>query len=289
MSQVRCVWPLGAQLGEGPVWLAGENLLWFVDIKGQLIHRFDPATDKTTSWPAPDQVSFALPRADGCFVVGLPGRLACFDPSTGSFSTLVTLEADRPRNRLNDACVDGHGRVWFGSMDDGETEPLGALYSWDGTSPPIARDAGFVISNGPAFSPDGGTLYHTDTVGRTIYRFDVAADGTISGKRKLIEIEPDAGWPDGTTIDAEGGLWIALYGGWAVRRYSPDGALLRKIAMPCARPTKLAFGGPDLRTAFVTTACAGLSADELAEQPLAGGLFAFDPQISGVPHSPRVR
>jgi xylono-1,5-lactonase len=289
MSQVRCVWPLGAQLGEGPIWLAGDSVLWFVDIKGRLIHRFDPATAGSESWPAPDQVSFVLPRTDGTFVVGLPGKLACFEPGAGSFSTLVTLEADRPRNRLNDACVDSHGRVWFGSMDDDETEPQGVLYSWDGTAPPISRDAGFVISNGPAFSPDGSALYHTDTVNRTIYRFDVTPDGAISGKRKLIEIEPDAGWPDGTAIDAEGCLWIALYGGWAVRRYSPAGELLRKIAIPCARPTKLAFGDPDLRTAFVTTARAGLSSDELAQQPLAGGLFAFDPEISGIPHSPCVR
>jgi D-xylonolactonase len=282
MREVRCAWAVEAELGEGPFWSAPEGALWFVDIKGRSVHRFHPATDGRRSWLAPDQVSFVLPRSDGCFVAGLPRRLARFTPATGAFETLIALEGERPGNRMNDACVDATGRLWFGSMDDDETEPRGVLYRWDCRVAPIACDQGFVISNGPAFSPDGRTLYHTDSVRRTIYRFEVASDGSASGKRPFIQIEDGAGFPDGTTVDAEGCLWVALYQGWAVRRYSARGELLEVVALPCANVTKLALGGGDLKTAFVTTARKGLGPRELAAQPLAGNLFAFDAEVPGL-------
>lgn len=286
MREVRCVWPVAAELGEGPVWSGSDRALWFVDIKGRRVHRFDPATEGRQSWPAPDQVGFVMPAPDGCLVAGLPGRLACFTPATGEFESLLALEAEPLRNRLNDACVDGAGRLWFGSMDDREADASGTLYRWDGTAAPVACDDGFVISNGPAHSPDGRTLYHTDTVRRTIYRFDVAADGFVSGKRPFIEIEEDAGWPDGSTMDAEGCLWVALWKGCAVRRYSPQGELLETVSLPCANVTKLALGGDGLKTAFVTTARKGLSPDELGTQPLAGGLFAFETDVPGLLQPP---
>jgi len=195
------------------------------------------------------------------------------------------VEQDRPRNRLNDASTDSRGWLWFGTMDDDETHSHGALYSWEGTALTTC-DEGFVISNGPAFSPDGRFFYHSDTVARTIYRFDVGVGGSLSGKRPFIEIEEGAGWPDGTAVDAEGRLWIALYGGWAVRCYSPQGDLLETVGLPCAQVTKVAFGGPDLKTAYVTTAWKGLCTEERARQSLAGALFAFDADIPGLPTTP---
>ncbi|HTV96225.1 MAG TPA: SMP-30/gluconolactonase/LRE family protein [Steroidobacteraceae bacterium] len=282
MREVRCVWPVEAQLGEGPFWSACEAALWFVDIKGRQIHRFDPAAAAGRSWRAPDQVSFVLPHPEGDLVVGLPRRLARFTPSTGAFADLIALEAERPGNRMNDACVDAAGRLWFGSMDDRESEPSGALYRWDYAAEPLTCDQGFVISNGPAFSPDGRTLYHTDSLRRMIYCFDVGGDGAAAGKRPFIEIEEGAGWPDGTSVDGEGCLWVALYGGWAVRRYSPRGELLEVVELPCANPTKLALGGEELKTAFVTSARKGLSAAERAAQPLAGALFAFEADVAGL-------
>jgi sugar lactone lactonase YvrE len=286
MREVRCIWPLAAELGEGPIWSQAERALWFVDIKGQRVHRFDPAHEVSRSWPSPDRVSFAVPTADGCLVAGLPGRLARFTPATGEFETLIHLESDLPDNRLNDACADAAGRLWFGSMDNREAKPNGSLYRWDGTGAPVPCDHGFVISNGPIHSPDGRVLYHTDTVRRTIYRFDVVADGSVSGKRPFIEIEDGAGWPDGSTVDAEGCLWVALWGGWAVRRYSPEGDLLEIVRLPCAYVTKVALGGDDLRTAFVTTALKGLGRENLESQPLAGGLFAFEADIPGLCAAP---
>jgi sugar lactone lactonase YvrE len=257
--------------------------MWFVDIKGQRIHRFRPESCEQRSWPAPDQVTFLLPRGASGFVVGLPGRLACFTPATSEFVTLATIEPDLPHNRTNDACLDAAGRLWFGTMDDQETEPHGRLYCWDGTTPPQPQDDGYVITNGPAFSPDGRTFYHTDTKRRVVYRFDVEPNGTLRGKRPFVEIDAHAGWPDGSVVDAEGCVWIALYGGWAVRRYSPHGQLLETVSLPCANVTKVALGGGDLRTAFVTTARKGLSSEELAAQPLAGGLFSFQVDVPGLP------
>jgi sugar lactone lactonase YvrE len=276
------VWPLAAKLGEGPVWCAPEAALWFVDIKSKQIHRFDPVTDTKQSWNAPDQVSFVLPRDDGGYVTGLPGKLAGFDSAMGKFEAIHRIESSLPDNRTNDACIDAVGRLWFDTMDDRQVEPNGALYSWDGAGAPVVHDRGYIISNGPAFSPDGRTLYHTDTVRRTIYRFDVAPNGSVSGKRNFVEIEDGDGAPDGSVVDAEGCVWVALYGGWGVRRYSPKGELLQAVSFPCANVTKIAFGGSNLKTAFATTAAQELTTDELANQPLAGGLFAFDVDVPGI-------
>jgi len=192
------------------------------------------------------------------------------------------VEPHKPGNRLNDACVDAEGHLWFGSMDDGEEVASGCLYrlTHDGSR---AMDDGYVITNGPAFSPDGRTLYHTDTLERVIYAFDRDADGTISSKRIFALIEDGAGYPDGPTVDSEGCLWTGLFGGWSARRYSPTGEFLMEVRFPCANVTKIAFAGKDLRTVYATTAWKGLDAKARAEQPLAGGLFRFVVDVPGLP------
>ena len=286
MRAVRCVWPEAAKLGEGPVWSISDQALWFVDIKGGAVLRFDPATVARQIWPAPDQISFILPESGGGFIAGLPGRLARFSPATGAFEKIVEIEPERPGNRLNDACVDSAGRLWFGTMDDHETEASGGLYSWHGAGAAVAHDQGFVISNGPAHSPDGSFMYHTDTVRRTIFRFDISAAGELSNKKIFIQIEDGAGFPDGTTIDAEGCLWVALWQGGQVRRYSRQGELMETVALPCSNVTKIALGGADLKTAFVTTARVGLSQEALTAQHLAGSIFAFEVDVPGLPSRP---
>ena len=178
--------------------------------------------------------------------------------------------------------MDAKGRLWFGSMDDGENEPSGRLYRFDQGG--LKRmDEGYVITNGPAFSPDGRTLYHTDTLKKIIYAFDMDGEGALSAKRILVRIEDGVGYPDGTVVDAEGCLWIGLFLGWAARRYSPAGALLQEVRFPTANITKLAFGGPDIRTVFATTARKGLDAAALEAQPAAGGLFRFEAEVPGLP------
>ncbi len=166
-------------------------------------------------------------------------------------------------------------------MDDTERAPTGALYSFAGGA--LRRhDDGIAITNGPAVSPDGRTLYHTDTLAREIHAFTLTGDGSLVDKRLFISLQACPGWPDGTCVDAEGCLWIAFFAGWSLRRYAPDGRLLATLPLPCANVTKLAFGDADLRTAYVTTARQGLDARELAEQPLAGGVFAFAAPVAGL-------
>jgi D-xylonolactonase len=280
---VRSVLPVAATLGEGPVWVDGA--LWFVDIKQQQVHRFDPATGEAQSWKAPAQVGWILPYAEGGFLAGLQTGVHRFDPETGSFTHVAAVEPALPGNRLNDATVDPAGRLWFGSMDDGEEAPTGHIYH--ASERGIARVAsGIAITNGPAVSPDGRTLYHHDTLGGLVFASTIGDGGALSDTRVLARIAPEDGHPDGPTVDADGHIWVGLYGGWGVRRYSPTGELVDFVRLPVANVTKIAFGGDDLSTAYATTAAKGLSDAERAAQPLAGHLFAFDPGVAGLPAVP---
>ncbi|HJW42571.1 MAG TPA: SMP-30/gluconolactonase/LRE family protein [Rhizomicrobium sp.] len=276
----QCVWPVAAMLGEGPLWSPAEQALWFVDIKKRHIHRFDPVTGARKTFETPESPGFLVLDGDR-FVVGLRSGLHRFDPASGTFSLLWRVDADQPGNRLNDGARDPSGRLWFGTMDNSETVPTGSLYRLD-PGGPRAVDTGIAITNGPCFSPDGKTLYHTDTLKRTIYAFDLADDGSLSGKRAWVMIEDGAGHPDGSVTDAEGCVWVGLYGGWAARRYSPQGKLISSVGFPCANITKLAFGGPGLKTVYATTAWKGLDDKARAEQPLAGGLFCFESDVAGL-------
>ncbi len=277
---VDCVWPVEAMLGEGPLWSAAEQVLWFVDIKKNHIHRFDPATGDKKTFDAPESPGFIVP--DGhAFIVGLQSGLHLFEPATGEFSLLYPVDVDKPGNRLNDGARDTRGRLWFGTMDNGEQAPSGALYRLD-VDGPRAVETGICITNGPCSSPDGKTFYHTDTLKKTIYAYDLGDDGGLSNKRAFATIESGAGYPDGSVIDSEGCLWVGLFAGWAARRYSPAGKLVSEVRFPCANVTKLAFGGPDLKTVYATTAWKGLDDKARAEQPLAGGLFRFASDVAGL-------
>jgi D-xylonolactonase len=274
-----CVWPLHAALGEGPVW--HDAALWFTDIKSRKIHRFDP-DGAPQSWDSPSEVGFIAPFNNGHFLAGTKTGLHDFNPAGGSFTLIRTVEPDLPGNRLNDGAVDARGRLWFGSMDDGEVAATGRLYCLDGSAL-RTMDDGYVITNGPAFSPDGRTLYHTDTLQKLIYAFAVADGGALSDKRIFVQIEESAGYPDGPVVDQEGCLWTGLFGGWGVRRYSPQGELLQCVRFPVANVTKIAFGDADRKTVYATTARKGLDAASLAAQPLAGGLFCFAADVPGQP------
>jgi len=286
VSEPRSVWRLGAQLGEGPVWVERDQALWFTDIKRRQIHRYCPVTDAGRTWDAPGQCGFVLPAAGGGFVAGLKEGLHRFDPEQGSFAPIIDPEPERPGNRLNDATVDRHGRLWFGTMDDGEREVTGAIYRLheDGRCLPMTDPS--AITNGPAVSPDGRTLYHVDTLEGLVFACDLSKAGALTGQRLFARIQPGEGYPDGPTVDAEGCVWIGLYQGWEARRYSPAGELLESVRFPVANITKLAFGGEDLKTVFATTAAQKLSEDELAQQPEAGDLFMFRADVPGVSMPP---
>lgn len=267
-----------ALLGEGPAWCTRDQSLWFTDIKGRRVHRLDPASGARASFTVAGQPGFVLPASDGSMVLGMDQAIHTFrDAVVPGSATTVPMDA---RNRLNDATVDVHGRLWCGSMDDQEKASTGAVYRVERGQVRVMGGQ-CPITNGPAVSADGGTLYHVDTLARTVWRYRVDGD-PLAGGEPFIHVAPADGYPDGVVLDAEGYLWLALWGGWCVRRYSPQGTLVQSVALPCANVTKVAFGGADLRTAFVTTARVGLSASELQAQPLAGGLFSFQSAVAGV-------
>lgn len=281
-ATVECVWPVGAQLGEGPFWSASEEALWFVDIKGRKIHRYHEPSGVTRSWNTPPDPGFILPTRDGGLVCGLRAGLHRFDSRNGTFTLLREVEPDVPRNRLNDGFVDAGGFLWFGSMDDEHTQESGALYQLTDRGC-VCRDRGYCITNGPATSPDGATLYHTDTLKRAIYAFTRSPEGELSDKRVFATLGPEDGYADGPIADSTGVLWSGLYGGWGLNRYAPDGRFLGKLKLPVANVTKPCFGGRDLRTLYITTAWDGLTAEQRAAQPLAGGLFRVRAEVAGLP------
>lgn len=275
------VWDVAAELGEGPVWF--DDALWFVDIKMRKVHRYHPGSGERRSWDSPEQVGFVLPAEGGGFVAGLQSGLYRFDPESGGFELIVVVEPDRPANRLNDGCVDLAGRLWFGTMDNGEHDKTGAFYCYHRGRLTAAGIEGIAITNGPAVSPDGRTLYWVDTLGGGIFASDVGEDGSLGPSRPFAAIAAGEGHPDGPTIDSEGHVWISLYAGWEARRYSPSGDLVERVRFPVANITKIAFGGPDLRTAYATTARQFLSPEQIARQPQIGGLFEFPTSVAGVP------
>ena len=283
-SKPGCIWPLSCTLGEGPVWDAERGALWFVDIKKKAIHRLNEQTRTTQSWPCPEQCGFLAPTLKGDFLVGLESGLYRFSPATGEFDAFDPIESNKPGNRLNDGFVDASGRLWFGSMDDGEDIASGKLYLLTNEGV-VERDNGYVITNGPAVSPDGKTLYHVDTLERTIYAFDLAADGNLSNKRIFARVQRDGAYADGPAVDAEGNLWLSTFHGWGIERFASDGTYLETINLPVPNVTKIAFGGADLKTVYVTTAAKGLSKSELADAPLSGGLFSFRSRIAGLPQN----
>ena len=277
---VECVWPGGAILGEGPAWSAEDRTLWFVDIKGRRIHAFGEQ-GAIRSFETPELAAFVFGTTGRDMICGLKSGLFRFSPPSGRFEPIVAVDAGHPSNRLNDGYVDAAGRLWFGTMDDDELQASGSLYRLSGDQ--LQRmDSDYVITNGPAMSPDGRTLYHVDTLKRLMYAFDVDAAGALANKRVFITISEPGVYPDGPVVDSEGNIWLALFGGWGVRCYSPVGQLLHTIALPVAQCTKVAFGGADLRTLYITTASVGLDDAQRAQQPLAGGLFRTRVAVPGL-------
>jgi xylono-1,5-lactonase len=266
-------------LGEGLLWCPGHGTLFWVDIIGQRLWSLTLADDRVTCWRMPERIGWVVER-DGRegLLAGLKSGIAAITLDPLEVAPLVAPEPDRPQNRLNDAKADAAGRLWFGSMDDGGTEASGALYRLDPGGAPVRLDDGYRVTNGPAFSPDGRTLYHTDSGRGLVYRFALAADGTLGPRQTFIAFEEGWGSPDGMTADAEGCLWIAHWGGARVSRFGPDGRLIRSIALPASNITNCTFAGAGLDRMFVTSAMLDAAGEEQA-----GALFEVDPGVRGLP------
>ena len=270
-------------LGEGPIWDAGRQVLWFVDIKRHLLWHYDPASGSNAKAEAPGQIGWALPAEGGNLLCGLQDGLYLFDPETQGFTRLGAVPGEPAHNRLNDGCTDPWGRAWFGSMDDSEQQDSGRFYVFDRGEIRPAGPSGISITNGPAVSPQGDRIYFTDTVGQKIMVADLSAGG-VGDARPFADtgaVFPDA-YPDGPIVDAEDHVWTGLYLGGVAARYSPDGELVATVPLPARDITKMALGGADLKTAFVTTATKNMAEGDYAAHPEGGKLLSFDSPVAGV-------
>lgn len=262
-------------LGEGPVWSVADQCLYWVDIEGLLVHRWAWGAEVVRTWPMPSMVGALAVRAQGGLVVALQNGVHTLDLTTGDLTFVVDPEGDLPGTRYNDGTVDPAGRFWIGGMVlDGEPGSSG-LYriGADGSSTTVLTGIG--CGNGAGFSPDGRTMYYTDSVTRTIQAFDFDVDSGGLVNPRVFAVDDDCD-PDGLTVDIDGFVWGAKWDGGRLVRYAPDGAIDRVVPLPVRRPTSIAFGGPDLRTVFVTTARTGLSDGELAAAPLSGRVLVID-------------
>lgn len=261
-----------ALLGEGPVWDPRSSTLRWVDIDRGEVHRFDPASGADTFF---EVGTVAVRAAGGLVLATASGLHTCLD-NGGHLTQLHKIDTDPPGGRCNDGKADPWGRFWAGTMLEG-TDKAGALYRLDPDHSLHTVVTGVGVSNGLGWSPDGATMYYVDTLTGGVDAFDHdSSSGAITNRRRLFDV--DRGWPDGLTVDIDGCLWVALWDGWGVRRYAPDGRLLTTVEVPAQRVTSCAFGGDTL---YITTARRGIS--DFTDQPAAGALFACEPGVTGLP------
>jgi sugar lactone lactonase YvrE len=275
-----------ALLGESVYYDPARNTLHWVDIPGQAVLSTDASTGKTEHFSFPQQTGFVQPCSDGTVLVGQADSIQRFDPRTGEAGAFIEMEPDDPSTRTNDAACDPNGRLIVGTMrpaPQGATpDPVGNLYLIDGKGAKTRLLSGLSILNGLALSPDGRTLYLADTPRRIVWRADYDPEtGHMAERRVFAELAGSLGRPDGAAVDAEGCYWVASVWGWQLLRYTPRGELDLVVRLPVERPTKLAFGGRDHRTIYVTSASIHLTDPE--SQPLAGRLIALDVGIAGLP------
>lgn len=271
-----------AQLGEGPLWDDRRQRLLFVDIMRGHVHEFDPATESDRIHMVGELVGAVALTTRGDWLLATRSGFSRLDPETGDGSSVATVEADQPRNRMNDGCVDSRGRFWAGTMGMGGLRERGALYRLDPDGSVTRILTGVSISNGIDWSPDDRLMYYVDTPTGRVDCFDFDADaGTIQNRRPFVTIAAGAGWPDGLAVDADGQVWLALWEGGAVHCYSPDGRLEQVVRFPVTLTTKPAFGGPDLGDLYVTSAWIELKDGARARQPMAGGVFRLRPGVKG--------
>jgi sugar lactone lactonase YvrE len=273
-----------AALGECPLWSVAEQALYFVDIKRCRIHRFDPATAALGTMELPEEVGCIGLAEGGGFIAGLRSGLWRIDADGKLLRKLADNPEDQAISRFNDGGVDPAGRFIAGTVDETREKGIASLYRYD--SHGLVRLAeGLLTSNGVAFSPDGRRLYHSDTLRYTLYTYDYdPATGAATNRRVFARFgsQTDKGRPDGGAVDAEGCYWTALYEGGRVQRYAPDGTLLAEYPIPAKCPTMIAFGGPDLRTLYCTSASVGRPDEELVEYPLSGALFSLRTEVAGL-------
>jgi sugar lactone lactonase YvrE len=291
-DDVEVVLDAKATLGEGPSWDDATGTLIWVDISGRTVHRFDPRTQKDEVRPVQQDVGAAVPHpASGGIALAVKDGFALIPSGPGPEELRGPAEKDQPDARMNDGKCDGLGRFWAGTQRYDLRPGAGSMYRWelDGSVTRVFGD--ITISNGLGWSPDDRTMYFIDTAKCTVDAMDyVSETGAVSNRRKLVDLPARDGGGDGMTVDAEGFLWVAMWDGWAVRRFTPDGALDRIIRLPCSHVTSVCFGGPDLTDLYITSGRVNetgpLPPKQLAKEPLAGAIFRARPGVRGLPTHP---
>lgn len=283
---MQCVVQAKAGLGEGPCWDSRAQCLWWLDIFGEAIHRYEPATGRTQMFRTTQRPGCLGVRAKGGLIVAMGDSFHGFDPSSGEFRRLVTVQPKVTDVRMNDGKCDRQGRFWSGTVfeaDGKASQAIASLYRLDADLSCSSVVEGLTCSNGLAWSPDSRILYFTDSATPYVWACDFdGASGEIEHRRVFIDLSADEGVCDGATVDSEGCYWLTMPFKGKVRRYDPSGKLMLDIALPADTPTCCEFGGADLNVLYVTTATLGRGPEELRSQPLAGGLFALDVGVKGL-------
>jgi len=283
MTQPYRMLQCDATLGEGPLWCSRSQTLYWIDgFDPHLWYwRWDSEKPRSRRLARPPAALAQLP--DGRLLLAFRERFAVLGEAEDTPGEIELPGLALGDERFNDAKVDRRGRFWIGTIDRALTRPIGRLYRIDDGGIQ-AMDEGFALSNGMGWSPDNARMYFAESLDRQIYTYDFdATAGTLQDRRVLASYRGGAPKPDGLTVDAEGGIWCAIFGSSCVVRYLPDGTLDRTIRLPVSCPTSCMLGGPDLRTLFVTSARYSLSEDELRQQPFAGSVFAFQVDVPGIP------
>jgi L-arabinonolactonase len=270
-------------LGEGIIWDAASACVWWTDIDGSKLYRYQSEDKQLDHWTTPERLgSFALVSDSEFLICGFASGFAYFNPHSGGLQWLEKIEQNNPGTRLNDGRADRQGRFWAGSMVESGDRGAGALYCFDQQLQVASKVSGLTISNGLCWSPDSTVMYHTDTPSRRINAYDFdAATGAIANQRCLVRTEKGC-FPDGSSVDAEGYIWNAQWGASQVVRYSPEGEVDFVLPLPVSQPTCVAFGGPRLDRLFVTSATQGFDEQTLSAEPEAGNVLVFQTNISGI-------
>jgi sugar lactone lactonase YvrE len=272
-------------VGESPLWSAAEQRLYWIDIPKRRVHRFDPISGHNRTFELPEIVTSVALRASGGLVLTLEKDFATFDPATGNLERIGSVEAELPNNRFNDGKCDAQGRFFAGTMDARNwSAPAGHLFRLDADRSINTVQSEVVCSNGCGWSPDGRTMYYTESFRYAVFAFDAdPGTGAMSNRRPFVVVDRDGGgFPDGMTVDAEGFVWCNIVGLGQIRRYDPRGRLERVLQLPVPRATDCTFGGPNLKTLFITTARETMTPEQLARAPLSGSVFAHDCEVVGL-------
>lgn len=281
MADIRRIGTRTDELGEGPVWCPRERALYWVDIRGQWLRRWVERGEQVTSWPMPEQIGSLAIAEEGGILVALRSGMAVFDPMTGGFQKLGDFPGHGRTLRANDGKCDRQGRFWVGTMERETIAPTGKLYCLTAGAFTTAID-GVKIPNSLCWSPDGTIMYWADSLDRVIWAFPYdTTTGALGERRVFATIDPSE-VPDGATVDADGYLWSARYGGSRVVRHAPDGSVDRVLTLPARQITSCAFGGSNLSTLFITSATQNMTEAQLAAEPQAGHLFAVDVGVKGL-------